>query len=87
MQPNTDYPLDYTKGPSNANAPDHQPDVASLQKAAEDAIKHAREYGAKALDALQNAKPYLEKSAKEQPMSTFAAMAAVGFVLGALWKR
>ena len=47
----------------------------------------AREYGAKAQDALQNAKPFLEKSVKEQPLTTLAAMAAVGFVLGALWKK
>ena len=57
------------------------------QRNAEDVLKQARKYGAKAQDALQNAKPILEKSVKEQPMTTLAAMAAVGFVLGALWKK
>ena len=50
-------------------------------------LEQARELGVKAQDTLLNAKPYLEKSIKEQPMTTLAAMAAVGFLLGALWKK
>jgi ElaB/YqjD/DUF883 family membrane-anchored ribosome-binding protein len=33
-----------------------------------------------------NFKGALDKSAKDQPMATLAMAAAVGFVLGALWK-
>jgi ElaB/YqjD/DUF883 family membrane-anchored ribosome-binding protein len=88
MQPTSDYPLDYTKGPSSTARTTHdQPDGATLQKAAEDLLDQARAYGSKAQDALRNAKPFLEKSVKEQPMITLAALAAAGFVLGALWKR
>ena len=83
MQPNTGYPLDYSKGPT---APEgEQPASAALS--AEDLINHARQYTAKAQDILTNAKPRLEKSLKEQPMVTLAALAAVGFVLGAMWKK
>jgi ElaB/YqjD/DUF883 family membrane-anchored ribosome-binding protein len=86
MRPTPDYPLDYTKGPASTE-PDHQTDKDTLQKAAEELLGQAREYGAKAQDAIRNAKPFLEKSAKENPMTTLAALAAVGFVLGALWKK
>ena len=65
MQPTSDYPLDYTKGPSStAKTADHQPDGATLQKAAEELLDQAREYGSKAQDALRNTKPFLEKSVK-----------------------
>jgi ElaB/YqjD/DUF883 family membrane-anchored ribosome-binding protein len=33
-----------------------------------------------------NIKGAVDKSVKDQPMATLAAAAAVGFVLGALWK-
>jgi len=45
------------------------------------------QYGQKVQEAVQNFKPFVRKSMKEQPMSTLAAAATVGFVLGALWKR
>ena len=85
MRPTPDYPLDYTKGPKPTTS--DQQDSVGVQKAVEDVLNQAREYGAKAQDALQHAKPFLERSAREQPMTTLAAMAAVGFVLGALWKK
>ena len=44
-------------------------------------------YGEKAQQAAQEFKPFVEKSIKEQPMSTLAAAAAIGFVLGAIWKK
>ena len=47
----------------------------------------AREYGEQAQDAVKQVKPFVEKSLKEQPMVTLAAVAVLGFVLGALWKR
>ena len=47
----------------------------------------AREYGEQAQDAVKQVKPFVEKSLKEQPMVTLAAVAVLGFVLGALWKK
>ena len=47
----------------------------------------AREYAEQAQDAVKQVKPFVEKSLKEQPMVTLAAVAVLGFVLGALWKR
>ena len=83
MQPTPDYPLDYTKGPGATG----DTETPKLAKRAEELINQAREYGAQAQHAVQNLKPFLEKSAKEQPITTLAALAAVGFVLGALWKK
>jgi ElaB/YqjD/DUF883 family membrane-anchored ribosome-binding protein len=57
------------------------------QELAGDVGQQARVYGEKAQDAARQVKPFVEKSLKEQPMTTLAAVAAIGFVLGALWKR
>jgi ElaB/YqjD/DUF883 family membrane-anchored ribosome-binding protein len=57
------------------------------QELAGDVSRQAREYGEKAQDAARQVKPFVEKSLREQPMTTLAAAAAIGFVLGALWKR
>jgi ElaB/YqjD/DUF883 family membrane-anchored ribosome-binding protein len=65
------YPLDYSEGSADAG------------KVAE----QAREYGEKAQEAVKNFKPYVDKSMKEQPMATLGVAAAIGFVLGALWKK
>ena len=50
-------------------------------------MEQAREYTDQAQEAVKNFKPFVEKSMKEQPMATLAVAAAVGLVLGALWKR
>jgi ElaB/YqjD/DUF883 family membrane-anchored ribosome-binding protein len=47
----------------------------------------AREYGEKAQEAVKNFKPYVDKSMREQPMATLGVVAAIGFGLGALWKK
>jgi ElaB/YqjD/DUF883 family membrane-anchored ribosome-binding protein len=57
------------------------------QELAGDVSRQAREYGEKAQDAARQVKPFVEKSLKEQPMTTLAAVAVIGFVLGALWKK
>ena len=49
--------------------------------------EQAREYGEKAQAAVKEFKPFVEKSLKEQPMTTLAGAAVIGFVLGALWKK
>ncbi len=42
--------------------------------------------GQRMQDVAENFKGAVDKSVKEQPMMTLIAAAAVGFVLGALWK-
>jgi ElaB/YqjD/DUF883 family membrane-anchored ribosome-binding protein len=61
--------------------------LANAQEMAGNMAEQARLYGEKAQQAAQEFKPYVEKSMKEQPMSTLAAAAAIGFVLGAIWKK
>jgi len=52
-----------------------------------DAMRKAREAGAKAQDLASQFRPAVERSLKDQPMTTLAGAAVVGFLLGALWKR
>jgi ElaB/YqjD/DUF883 family membrane-anchored ribosome-binding protein len=86
-QQRADYPLDYSKGPKEG-AEDRVRDFADkAQDMATDAAEQARIYAEKAQEAAKNFKPFVEKSMKEQPMSTLAAAAVIGFALGALWKR
>jgi ElaB/YqjD/DUF883 family membrane-anchored ribosome-binding protein len=51
---------------------------------ASDAIDQLRDTGAG--EVAGNLKGAVDKSVKDQPMATLAMAAAVGFVLGALWK-
>jgi len=69
-------------------ATDHLKGAADrAQEMAGDVSQQARVYGEKAQDAARQVKPFAEKSLKEQPMTTLAAVAAIGSVLGALWKK
>lgn len=59
----------------------------SAQQLADKTAEHARQYAEKAQDAARNVRPFVERSLREQPMTTLAAAAVIAFVLGALWKR
>jgi ElaB/YqjD/DUF883 family membrane-anchored ribosome-binding protein len=97
-QQRTDYPLDYSKG-TGEDTKDRLRDMADtatskLKEAGENAqemagkvVEQAREYGEKAQAAAKEFKPFVERSLKEQPMTTLAGAAVIGFVLGALWKK
>ena len=50
------------------------------------AADQMREVGDRAGEVAGNFKGAVDKSVKDQPMATLAMAAAVGFVLGALWK-
>jgi ElaB/YqjD/DUF883 family membrane-anchored ribosome-binding protein len=45
-----------------------------------------REVGDRAGEVAGNLKSAIDKSVKDQPMATLAMAAAVGFLLGAIWK-
>ena len=57
---------------------------------AESAVRSMAEQGKEAGDRVQevagNLKGAVEKSVSDQPMATLAVAAALGFVIGALWK-
>jgi ElaB/YqjD/DUF883 family membrane-anchored ribosome-binding protein len=57
---------------------------------AEGVASRVADQGRQAADGVQdvagNMKGALDKSIKGQPMATLAVAAAVGFVLGAIWK-
>jgi ElaB/YqjD/DUF883 family membrane-anchored ribosome-binding protein len=85
------------------NRPDHQKQAASdrmreMATNTEDKLKDAQElastiaeqarvYGEKAQEAAREFKPFVEKSMKDKPMQTLAGAAAIGFLLGAIWKK
>jgi ElaB/YqjD/DUF883 family membrane-anchored ribosome-binding protein len=60
---------------------------ARAQEVASDAVEQARQYGEKAQDTVRQFKPFVDRSLKEQPMTTLAGAAVIGFLLGALWKK
>jgi ElaB/YqjD/DUF883 family membrane-anchored ribosome-binding protein len=62
------------------NVAQHVEDFAS------NAAQQGREAGERIQEVAGNVKGAVDKSVKDQPMATLAAAAAVGFVLGALWK-
>jgi len=61
--------------------------TAGAQELAGHIAEQARVYGEKAQEAAREFKPFVEKSIKEKPMQTLAGAAAIGFLLGAIWKR
>jgi ElaB/YqjD/DUF883 family membrane-anchored ribosome-binding protein len=92
------YPLDYSNGSLDTGkdslrgiadrTTDKFKDVTDNAEAiASKLAVQAREYGEKAQEAVKHFKPYVEKSMKDQPMATLAVASAIGFVLGAFWKK
>ena len=61
--------------------------AASAQEMAGNIADQARQYGEQAQEAAKQVRPFVEKSLKEQPMTTLVGAAFLGFVLGALWKK
>lgn len=97
-QQRAEYPLDYTKTTpdqtrespadvADALARKVTDATAGAQELATKVADEARKYGEQAQEAVKNFKPYVEKSLKDQPMTTLAVAAAIGVLLGALWKR
>jgi ElaB/YqjD/DUF883 family membrane-anchored ribosome-binding protein len=97
-QQRADAPLDYPKGTSEGtkdrlremadNATEQFKDATErAQEIAGQVSEQARQYGERAQAAAREFRPFVEKSAKEQPLVTLACAAVIGFVLGALWKK
>lgn len=57
-----------------------------VEGAATQLAKHGRDVGENVQEVADNMKTAVNKSVREQPMTTLAVAAAVGFVLGAVWK-
>jgi ElaB/YqjD/DUF883 family membrane-anchored ribosome-binding protein len=76
-------------------APDRMREMAAntedklkdAQELASNIAEQARVYGEKAQEAAREFKPFVEKSMKDKPMQTLAGAAAIGFLLGAIWKN
>ena len=57
-----------------------------VESAARTVVEHGREVGDNVQKVAGNLKSAVDSSVKDQPMATLAIAAALGFVLGALWK-
>lgn len=69
------------KASEYANAAGHQVD-----RALDNAEHTARDAGRRVSEVADNMRTAVDKSVREQPMATLAVAAALGFVVGALWK-
>ena len=61
--------------------------ATDAQKMAGDVADQAKEYGSQARDLAGEVTKFFEKSAKEKPFQTMAGVAALAFVIGAIWKK
>lgn len=59
---------------------------ARVQEAANSLADTGRRVQENAQAVGENVKGAIDKSLRDQPLTTLAAAAAIGFVLGALWK-
>jgi ElaB/YqjD/DUF883 family membrane-anchored ribosome-binding protein len=60
--------------------------AASAVQQAQDLADRASEVGEQVSTVASNVKGAVDTSLKQQPMTTLAVAAVLGFVLGALWK-
>lgn len=60
--------------------------VEGAESAARNLADQGRDAGEKVQEVAGNVKTAIDKSVKDQPMATLAVAAALGFVVGALWK-
>lgn len=57
-----------------------------FQRVAENVANHGHEATEQFQEVAHNFKTAVDKSVKDQPLTTLAVAAGVGFVIGALWK-
>ncbi len=60
--------------------------VEGATQTARDVADQTREAGERVQEVAGNLKGAVDKSIRDQPMATLAVAAALGFVIGALWK-
>jgi ElaB/YqjD/DUF883 family membrane-anchored ribosome-binding protein len=93
------YPSQGYGGTTSEGAEEHLRDMAdatgermretadSAQEIAGNIADQARHHAERAQEAAKRFRPFVEKSLREQPMTTLAVAGAIGLVLGALWKK
>jgi ElaB/YqjD/DUF883 family membrane-anchored ribosome-binding protein len=60
--------------------------VQNVETAARTMAEQGRQAGEQVQVVADNFKTAVDKSVKDQPLTTLAVTAAVGFIIGALWK-
>ena len=78
----------YSRTTGNARQqPQTATDKIDVEEIAGKVMQQARDLTEQAQQAVNNFKPFVEKSMKEQPMATLAVAALIGAALGAIWKK
>lgn len=60
--------------------------ISSVEQTARNLADQGRQAGEQVGVVADNFKTAVDKSVKDQPLTTLAVAAAMGFVIGALWK-
>jgi len=60
--------------------------IQSAESMARNVAQQGRDAGERVQQVAGNMRTAVDKSVREQPMATLAVAAALGFVIGALWK-
>ncbi|MBS0243983.1 MAG: DUF883 family protein [Proteobacteria bacterium] len=60
--------------------------MSAAEKKAKQVAAQGRDAGERVQEVAGNMKGAIDKSVREQPMATLAVAAAIGFIVGALWK-
>lgn len=84
------YPLDYSTTQASPEVRTNDTD-RTVGNGADEIVgqlaEQAEAYARRAQEALENFRPYVQQQMKERPMATLTAAAAIGLLLGAMWKR
>lgn len=86
-QSRTDYTFDQQRTSGSESLGTASGLDPSLEDAARGVTRKAGEFRDQAESTARDIRSYVEDSVHTKPMMTLAVVSAIGFVLGALWKR
>ena len=80
-------PQDQARGLAETVSDRFKDATEGMQERVGQVADQAIQYALVAQDAVKQFKPVVQKSLRENPMTTLAGFVLVGFFLGALWKK
>ena len=78
---------EHARGLAEAVSDSFKDATEGMQERVGQVADQAIQYAQVAQDAVRQFKPVVQKSLRENPMTTLAGFVLVGFVLGAMWKK
>ena len=80
-------PQGHPRGLAKAVSDRFKDATEDMQERVGQVADQAIQYAELARDAVRQFKPLVQKSVRENPLTTLAGFVLVGFVLGAMWKK